>query len=219
MRLNFLVIMADMKQYLQPTEFFDFHKSKVKNKAFDITDGLKNDEEKAKALFYWVRDQIKYRQGSFYLTKSTFKASTNLRRGYGFCVSKAVLLSTLARAVKIPARIHLCDIINHKIPQKVIDYMGTEIFYIHGYSELFLGGKWLKLTPAFDKQTSIKGNYVLVEFDGVHDALFPSHDDEGNPFVEYLEDRGSFSDVPFEEIKRVIIDKYKPMLEKAFDRI
>ena len=112
--------MNDLEQYLQPTEFFDFYKPKVKNKAIEITEGLETDKEKAIALFYWVRDKIIYRQGSFYLTKSTFKASTNLRRGYGFCVSKAVLLSTLARAVKIPARIHLCDIINHKIPQKVI---------------------------------------------------------------------------------------------------
>jgi transglutaminase-like putative cysteine protease len=211
--------MNDLEQYLQPTEFFDFYKPKVKNKAIEITEGLETDKEKAIALFYWVRDKIIYRQGSFYLTKSTFKASTNLRRGYGFCVSKAVLLSTLARAVKIPARIHLCDIINHKIPQKVIDYMGTRIFFVHGYSELFLKGKWVKLTSAFDRETSMRGKYIIVEFDGIHHALFSPYDDQGNPFVEYLNDRGVYADVPFDEIKRVIMEKYKPMLEKAFNKI
>lgn len=129
------------------------------------------------------------------------------------------MLSTFARAINISARIHLCDIINHKIPQKVIDYIKTKIFYIHGYSELYLDGKWVKLTPAFDKQTSIKGNYVLVEFDGKHDGLFAPYDDEGNFFVEYIKDRGVYADVPFEKIKRVILEKYKPMLEKAFNQI
>ncbi|TFG27459.1 MAG: transglutaminase family protein [Promethearchaeota archaeon] len=211
--------MSGIEQYLQPTEFFDFYKPKVKNKAIQITRGLKTDKEKAMALFYWVRDNIIYRQGSFYLTKSTFKASMNLRRGYGFCVSKAILLSTLARVVKIPARIHLCDIINHKIPQKVIDYMKTNVFYVHGYSELYINQKWIKLTPAFDKESSKRGNYVLVEFDGEHDAMFQSYDEQGNLFVEYLNDRGVFADVPFDEIKEVIIEKYKPMLEKAFNKI
>ena len=105
--------MTDLEQYLQPTVFFDFHKPKVKNKAIEITKDFETNKEKAISLFYWIRDKINYKQ-SFSLTKSTFKASTNLRRGYGFCVSKAVLLSTLARAVDIPARIHLADIINHK---------------------------------------------------------------------------------------------------------
>ena len=211
--------MNELEKYLQPTEFFDFSKPKVKHKAIEIIRGLKTDKKKANALFYWVRDNIIYRQGSFYLTKSTFKASTNLRRGYGFCVSKAVLLSTLARAVKIPARIHLCDIINHKIPQKVIDYMKTDIFYVHGFSELYINKKWIKLTPAFDKGTSKKGKYVLVEFDGEQDAMFLPYDEQGNLFVEYLKDRGVFADVPFNEIKEVIVEKYKPMLEKAFNKI
>ncbi len=211
--------MVDLEQYLQPTEFFDFHKPKVQDMALEITKGLSIEKERAISLFYWVRDNIIYRQGSFYLTKSTFKASTNLRRGYGFCVSKAILLSTLARAVKIPARIHLCDIINHKIPQKVIDFMKTNIFYIHGYSELYLNGKWVKLTPAFDKLTTIKGRYVLVEFDGEHDGLFAPYDEEGSLFVEYLYDRGVYADVPFEEIKSIIIEKYKPMLDKAFNNV
>ena len=208
--------MTDLEQYLQPTVFFDFHKPKVKNKAIEITKDFETNKEKAISLFYWIRDKINYKQ-SFSLTKSTFKASTNLRRGYGFCVSKAVLLSTLARAVDIPARIHLADIINHKTSQRVIDNLGTNVFYIHGYSELYLDGKWVKLTPAFDKETSLKAKYVLVEFDGENDAILSLHDEDGNLFVEYLKDRGVYADVPFDEIKRVILKKYKVAIEKMFN--
>ena len=77
--------MTDLEQYLQPTVFFDFHKPKVKNKAIEITKGFETNKEKAISLFYWIRDKINYKQ-SFSLTKSTFKASTNLRRGYGHWV-------------------------------------------------------------------------------------------------------------------------------------
>jgi len=211
--------MTDLEQYLQPTVFFDFHKPKVKNNAIEITKGFETNKEKAISLFYWIRDKINYKRGSFSLTKSTFKASTNLRRGYGFCVSKAVLLSTLARAVDIPARIHLADIINHKTSQRVIDNLGTNVFYIHGYSELYLDGNWVKLTPAFDKEISLKAKYVLVEFDGENDAVLSLHDEEGNLFVEYLKDRGVYADVPFDEIKRVILKKYKFAIEKAFNSV
>ncbi len=210
--------MVDLEQYLQPTDFFDFHKPRVKNKALEITKGFETDKEKAISLFYWIRDTIVYKQGSFYLTKNTFKASTNLRRGYGFCVSKAILLSTFARAVNIPARIHLADIINHKTSKRIVELMGN-IFYIHGYSELYLDGKWVKVTPAFDKDTSMKARYVLVEFDGENDALLSLYDNEGNLFVEYLKDRGVYVDVPYEEIKRVILKKYKNAIEKAFNKV
>jgi transglutaminase-like putative cysteine protease len=209
--------MINLEQYLQPTDFLDFHKSKVKNKAIEITDGLSSDKKKAMALFHWVRDKIVYKQGSFYLTKNTFKASTNLRRGYGFCVSKAILLSTFARSVGIPARIHLADIINHKTSKRVVELMKTNIFYVHGYSELYLNDKWIKLTPAFDKELSSKANYPLVEFDGENDALFSQYDDDGNLFVEYLKDRGAHADLPYEEVKKVILEKYQPMIEKAFN--
>jgi len=39
--------MEDVKQYLEPTEFFDFHKKRVRDKALEITEGLKTDKEKA----------------------------------------------------------------------------------------------------------------------------------------------------------------------------
>ncbi|MHA1437568.1 MAG: transglutaminase-like domain-containing protein [Promethearchaeota archaeon] len=199
-----------LKQYLQPTEFFDFNKKKVKEKAVEITKGFKTRKEKAIALFYWVRDEIKYNMFSYYpKIKANLKASVTLRRGNGFCMSKAVLLSTFARAVDIPARIHMVDIINHKISKKVIKLMGTNAFHCHGYSELFLKDKWIKLTPVFDKETSIKGGFFpMIEFDGEHDAMFAKYDNDGKIFVEYIEDRGTYADVPLEEIDKIFTEKY-----------
>ncbi|TXT66284.1 MAG: hypothetical protein BAJALOKI3v1_40094 [Promethearchaeota archaeon] len=205
--------MNNLKEFLTPTRFLDFNKSRVRNKAYEITKDLENEKERAIALFYWVRDNIRYNQFGFYMIPANFKASTTLRRGNGFCVSKAVLLSAMARAVKIPAKIHLADIINHKIPQKIIDWMKKEIFFFHGYSELFLDDKWVKATPVFDVRTSEKGGYPLVEFDGEHDALLASHDKDGKVFVEYVNDRGTYADLPYDEIEIVFNREYADAIE------
>ncbi|MFW9901384.1 MAG: transglutaminase family protein [Candidatus Thorarchaeota archaeon] len=199
-----------MNIYLQPTEFFDFNKKSVSKKAFEITNNLTSDKEKAIALFYWVRDEIKYNMLTFLPNIPTnFKASITLRRKNGFCVSKSILLSSFARAIGIPARIHLVDLINHLISQKVIDFMGTDVMYVHGYSEFYLNGRWVKLTPSFDPQTALKGKFLpMVEFDGENDAVFPKLDNQGNLFGEYLTDRGVYADLPLEEIDKIFEEKY-----------
>jgi len=202
--------MEDLNIYLQPTKFFDFNKKSVSQKAFEITNDLTSDKEKAIALFYWVRDEIKYNMLTFVPNvPANFKASITLRRKNGFCVSKSILLSSFARAIGIPARIHLVDLINHLISQKVIDFMGTNVMYVHGYSEFYLNGKWVKLTPSFDPQTALKGKFLpMVEFDGENDAVFPKFDNQGKLFGEYLTDRGVHADLPLEDIDKIFEEKY-----------
>jgi len=202
--------MSDLEPYLQPTEFFDFNVDSVKEKALEITKNLITDKEKAIALFYYVRNEFKYNMMTYIPNiKDNFKASITLKRGDGFCVSKSILLSSLARALGIPARIHLVDLINHKISQKIVDMMGTWTMHYHGYSEFLLSGKWIKLTPSFDPATAIKGGFIpMVEFDGENDAVFPKYDTEGNKFGEYLEDRGVHADLPLQEIDKVFREKY-----------
>jgi len=205
--------MEDLSIYLQPNEFFDFDKKSVSDKAFEITHNLKSQKEKAIGLFYWVRDEIKYNMALFIpKVKNYFIASKTIQRREGFCVSKSILLSTLARAVGIPARIHLVDLINHLVSQKIIDFMGTNVMYVHGYSELYLGdkGKWVKLTPSFDKETAVRGGFLpMVEFDGENDAVFPPYDVNGNKFGEYVGDRGVHADLPLNEIDKIFQEKYK----------
>lgn len=208
--------MADLDQYLQPTEFLDFQKDRVKKKAIEITDGLKSDKQKAIALFYWVRDNIKYNMYTYNpKIKANLKASVTLRRKNGFCMSKAVLLSALARATGIPARIRMVDIINHKISPKIVELMQTNVFHCHGISEILINGTWIKLTPVFDKVTALKAGFVpLIEFDGNNDALFESHDKEGNLFVEYVKDYGIYSDLPIKQIVEIFTKAYPNMFSR-----
>ncbi len=200
----------NLEKYLKPSEFFNFHNKRVRNLAIELTKDLKSDREKASVFFYYVRDEIKYNM-MIYIPKipSNFKASVTLLRKYGFCLSKAILMATMARAVGIPARVHIVDILNHKISQKVVDLIGTKAFYGHGYAELYIDGKWLKFSPVFDKESALKGGFLpMTEFDGEHDAIFPHYDNEGNLFVEYIGDRGTHMDIDLEELDRIFIEKY-----------
>ncbi|MFX1314483.1 MAG: hypothetical protein ACFE9T_01345 [Promethearchaeota archaeon] len=52
------------------------------------------------------------------------------------------------------------------------------------------------------------GFLPLVEFDGITDGILSKFDPEGNLFIEYVNDRGVYDEVPYDEMDRVIRKKY-----------
>jgi hypothetical protein len=68
----------------------------------------------------------------------------------------------------------------------------------HGAAEMFVDGKWVKATPAFNKRLCDFLGVDAIEFDGTSDAIFQEYDREGNVFMEYLHDYGAFDDMPYQ---------------------
>ena len=97
--------MDKLEKYLKPTAFIDWDNKAVKRKARELTRGLKTDREKAVALYYFVRDQIRHNPYAPGFVPEDYKASLVLNRGNGYCQHKALLLVALARAAGIPARL------------------------------------------------------------------------------------------------------------------
>ena len=62
-----------------------------------------DDRERAVALYYAVRDGIRYDAYGLDLTERGLSASHALALGRGWCVSKAVLLAAACRIAGIPA--------------------------------------------------------------------------------------------------------------------
>ena len=116
--------MGDMERYLRATEAIDCDNESIKEKAQSLIKGQEEVIVKSKTLFYFVRDEIKYNIYVHTDRPEYYRASTTLERGNGFCVQKAVLLAALARAVGIPARLHIVAIRNHLIPPKLKQFMG-----------------------------------------------------------------------------------------------
>jgi hypothetical protein len=86
--------------------------------------------------------------------------------------------------------------------------MGTDVFYWHGYSELRLGGRWIKATPAFNRTLCEKLGCPPLDWDGEHDSLFQPLDSLGRVFMEYVNDRGPRDDLPLEELREGMIRAY-----------
>ena len=192
------------QKYLKFTYCIDYTESSIIEKSQDLVKDIpkQNDIERGIKLFYFVRDEIQYvvKNDNDYYKRENLKASATLKRGYGFCIQKAVLLAALARALGIPSRLHFNDIVNHMTSKKYIEYIGNDKFLYHGYTELFLNGKWVEANVAFDKDLCIRKNWPIVEFDGVKPGLFAHHDKSGKPFIDYVKDHGTFSHVPYPRI-------------------
>jgi len=192
--------MEQLEKYLKPTFTIDSDSKPIREKISELTQDQEDVISKAKSLFYFVRDKIKFTMYVQIDPEEHYKASTTLQKGEGYCVQKAVLLTALARASGIPARLGFADFINHRLAQKYLELQGTNLTVYDGFAELYLNGRWIKATPAYDLDMCNKYRFIPVDFDGEHDATFHQLDQDGKPHVEYVRFHGSFQDLPHTEI-------------------
>lgn len=170
--------------------------------------------ERAIRLYYAVRDEIRYDPYSFSTDRNALKASTTLINDKGYCVPKAALLAACARSNGIPAQIGLADVRNHMASERLLKLMGTDIFYYHGYTELWLDGAWRKATPAFNIELCERFGVKPLDFNGRDDALMHEFDQSGRQHMEYIADHGSRLDIPYAELSQVYQQHYPTMLEQ-----
>jgi transglutaminase-like putative cysteine protease len=208
--------MKEADRYLKATDIINCDHVMIQEKAHQVTMGQEDAVEKAKCLFHFVRDEIKYNPFLPRYLPEHFRAINTLARKEGFCIQKAVLLVALSRAVGIPARLGFAVIRNYLLPEKVAEMLKTNVLPDHGYTELYIHGRWVKVTPALDIETCKKNRILPVEFDGQNDAKFHSHTQEGKLHIEYLLDRGPYEDVPLDEIRKWLSPVLRP---KAKTRI
>ena len=180
------------------------------------TKGAVTDREKAVALFYAVRDEIRYDPYRLSADAESYRASDVLKSGVAFCIPKAVLLCAAARAVGLTARLGFADVRNHLNSEKLRERMnGSDLFIWHGYVEFLLDGRWVKVTPAFNIELCERFGLLPLEFDGEHDALFHPYTADGREHMEYVRERGTFDELPFEQIMEDFRPVFARMLEEA----
>jgi transglutaminase-like putative cysteine protease len=178
----------------------------------------RSDRERAMALYYRVRDLVRYDPYRIELSGKGMRASTALEQGYGWCVTKAALMVAGSRALGIPARLGFADVRNHLSTQRMRDMLKTDLFIWHGYAELWLDGRWVKATPAFNIELCERFKLAPLEWDGTADSLYHPFDVEGRRHMEYVRERGTFDDVPVAQIAADIAAMYpawKPVTEEG----
>lgn len=192
--------MDQLNEFLAPGVFVDSAHPAIVDFAARVCSGDTDDVSRALRLYYAVRDAIIYTPYFDFRSQETYRASACLQRGTGFCVAKAALLAAAARAAGIAARVGYADVKNHLSTPKLRALMGTDVFYFHSYAELYLRGKWVKATPAFDRTLCERFGVRTLEFNGLEDSLMHPYNRNGRRHMEYLRDRGPRFDVPVQEI-------------------
>lgn len=187
-----------LADYLKPAEYIDSDHPTVQAFAERAADSADDPLEIARRLYNAVRDQVTYTPYADYADPATYRASGCLAAGRGYCVGKAALLSACARHLGIPARLGLANVRNHLTTPRLQQLMDSDVFYYHGFTELYLDGQWVRVTPTFDARLCRRLNVSLLEFDGRNDALFHEYDNAGQRYMEYLTYHGTWQDVPVE---------------------
>ena len=189
-----------MEIYLKRTPVMDWDHPDVAAFTENAVGGVSDPSEKAIRLFRAVRDEIRYDPYAPFYREEHYRASATIRRGRSFCIPKAVLLCAAARREGIPARLGFATVRNHLATPQLLAYLGTDVFVFHGYTELFLNDRWIKVTPTFNRELCTRHGVPPLEFDGRNDALFHPYNLEKKKYMEYITYHGTFPDVPLDRI-------------------
>ncbi|MEW7291766.1 transglutaminase-like domain-containing protein [Aquimarina sp. 2304DJ70-9] len=203
--------------YLAATEYFDYETDEIQKIVKEFKTDRLTDKEKAEQLYLKIRDEWKYDPYTISLLKEAYKASYVAKKTTGHCVDKSILLIACLRAVGIPARIHLAKVKNHIAVERLTEKFGTNELTPHGMINVYLNGKWLKASPAFNASLCKMCNVAPLEFDGENDSILQEFNNEGNVFMEYLEDYGHFEDVPVDFMLNNMKEHYPEIISLSKD--
>ena len=205
-------MMNDIGRYLTSGTFIDSESPQVIAFANQTIIGANNPGGAVLRLYYTIRDTIIYDPYVNFADPAYYSASGVLAFGRGFCIGKSALLAASARVIGVPARVGYADVRNHLTSPRLYEKIKTDIFLWHSYTELYLSGRWVKATPAFDRALCDRINLRPLEFDGSTDSLFQPFDQGGRRHMEYLRDRGTFADVPFDTIRAEFLTTYPGLM-------
>lgn len=210
--------------YLHPTFFVDSEQPDI---ARFVKNTIGHELDKTKIaikLYYAVRDGWRYNPYNIDLKHNAMKASHlfNRESKSGYCIEKACLYIACLRAAGIPARFCFFDVRNHIGVEKLVEILKTDVLVFHACAEVYLNEKWVKATPAFNKELCDHLKVAPIEFDGMNDSIFQQYDSEGHQFMEYLQDYGTFHDIPHDMFVKRLHEAYPHFFrereDSAFDR-
>lgn len=209
------------QKYLKPTAIIDSDHPRIIEHARKTVNRAGDDPvSQAVKLYYAVRDDIWYDPYYPFYLPEHYRASNILQSGRGFCISKAALLCALGRACRIPSRVGFGTVRNHLATPKLLEYIGSDLFVYHGFTEFYLEGQWVKATPTFNAELCQKHQVIPLEFNGREDSIFHPYNMEKKQFMEYLEYHGTYADIPVNTILEAWEKAYgKARVQKWIDNL
>lgn len=141
----------NLRSMKQLDRLADSDHPKIREIAYQLTEGAWADDEKVRSLFYFVRDEIRF---GFPSRLFDLKASEVLEEKMGACISKTILFKALLDAAGVGARFHFGTIDLEVFRGIVPGYMRW-VFpktVAHAWLEVMLFGEWKAMDSfIFDK--------------------------------------------------------------------
>lgn len=183
----------DVESCLKTDEFMDFDHPDVQLKVKELTQGCENFWTKAKAIYYFVRDEIIYDFAPHIRNSENWKASVILKEGKGFCHQKSILQTALYRAAGLPSALSYQDAIDYplldtrykeRIPDGVLPY--------HGLSLIFIDNTWIRQDATLDAGLCNRRGYCLTDVERGKEILLPEKTKRGKPHFKIQKEHGYF---------------------------
>ncbi len=202
--------------YLRPARYVESDAPEVVAFAMAAAGETQDPTARAIKLYYAVRDQVLYDPYQIYSQREVYSGRTALLRGRGYCVAKAALLAACCRATGIPARLGFADVRNHLATPRLLEVNGGDVFFWHAYADLWLEGKFVKATPAFNLSLCERFGVLPLEFDGRTDSIFHPYDRQDRRHMEYVRYLDTYADVPVEDIQATFRHHCPRLMEDWF---
>jgi transglutaminase-like putative cysteine protease len=132
--------MKSYEEFCEPSYLCESDDPEIKELARKIV-GKKEGKEAVKAIFEWVRDEVRWG------VLPVIGAKKLLRRKpmQGICLDKVNLFIALCRALRIPAR--------YLMVKRDLEIGGNSLRIQHAVAEVLIGKEWWVLDPTFGKHT------------------------------------------------------------------
>jgi transglutaminase-like putative cysteine protease len=203
-----------MSEFLEPGRYIDSGAPTVTAFAKAAADGEGDALARVLRLYRAVRDDIVYDPYVDLSDPANFRASGVLAAGRGFCIGKAALLAACCRVVGVEARVGYADVRNHLSSPRLTEHMGTDVYVWHSYTDILIDGAWVKATPAFNSALCRRLGLEPLAFDGRSDSLLHPYDRAGRLYMQYLNDRGTYADVPYDAIMTTFRSHYAALMAR-----
>lgn len=192
--------------YTKKTYFFDYEHPKIQQLISEFV--TLSTQEQIKGLYLKIRDGWRYSPFKIGVTKEHYISSRIADYSEAHCIDKVILYISCLRALNIPARLHLAKVSNHIATERLEEKIGTNELTPHGLVDVYFNKKWIKCSPAFNKELCEMYQVEVLNFDGTKDAIFQEYNKNDEKFMSYLEDYGHFEDVPLTFMKQNLKEHY-----------
>ena len=125
--------------FLQSNQKVNWNKDMAAiKKAKELTNNVKNDEEKVEAIYNYIINNIKYDNKKASTVQPGYIPSidSTLKSQLGICYDYAVLFAAMLRSVDIPTKLSM----GYK----------SDINYYHAWNQVYLNGKWVNIDTTYD---------------------------------------------------------------------